>query len=279
MMRARRYSLPDYIFPKPWVYLIASLLLLNLAALAVLGVLKTPQKKYEQAPMQQEVLLPTGTEESASDGSGSVWLEAGIDKGQHYIDSMVFFGESTTAHLRSRGVLSGGRSSRQVWANESNTMMLSPEICKQSIIYPETGERMTVVQAAARKQPEYLVLSFGVNGLSLFADNPAVYSHSYAKLITAIREASPATTILLQTVYPVAKQYPDAVSVNQKITQLNALLPEIAAENAAFLVDSASVLRDDTGMLRAEYAMADGLHLTSQAYAEILQYLRTHGCP
>ncbi len=285
MVQASRYSFPDdtlsdYILPKPYTCLIVALLLLNLAALTVLGVVKTTDvQDGEEIAHQAVSKIEIGEGTAVSARADTVLLESSADMGQAYIDSMVFFGESTTAHLRSRGVLSGGTASAQVWANESNTMMLSTEILKQKIIYPETGERMTIAQAAAKKQPKYLVLAFGVNGLSQFASNPRLYSLSYAKLIAAVHEASPKTTVILQTVYPVAHQYRDAVRVNADIERLNAMLPEIAATNGAYVVDTASVLRDEYGMLRAEYAMEDGLHLRRQAYTEILQYLRVHGCP
>ncbi|MBQ7397467.1 MAG: hypothetical protein IJW09_01415, partial [Clostridia bacterium] len=71
-------------------------------------------------------------------------LGATADMGQAYIDSMIFVGESTTAHLRSRGVLTGGKSTKQVWSNESNTMALDLNIMQTTINYPETGKAMTI---------------------------------------------------------------------------------------------------------------------------------------
>lgn len=229
------------------------------------------QPEGEQTPDTPDVTEPTV--------SVAIVLPEGEDMGQAYIDSMVFFGESTTAHLRSRGVLTDGTRTKQVWADASNTMMLSLEILKNKIIYPETGEELTITEAAARKKPKYMVLAFGVNGLSNFAQNQRVYAASYAKLIGAIREASPDTTVILQTVYPVGRNYKAADEVNQKINLLNEWLPDIAKENGAYVVDTASCLKDETGMLRDEYAQQDGLHLSAAAYRAILQYMRTHGCP
>ncbi|MBQ7338571.1 MAG: SGNH/GDSL hydrolase family protein [Clostridia bacterium] len=227
---------------------------------------------------------PTGDEPIGGDGTTPVNASSAVlgeseDMGQSYIDSMVFFGESTTAHLRSRGVLTGGTATTQVWADASNTMMLSLEILRNKIIYPETGEQMTIEQAVAQKKPKYMVLAFGVNGLSGFVGNERLYAASYAKLIGAIKAASPETTVILQTVYPVGQSYSDADAVNQKIRQLNEWLPKIAEDNGAYLVDTASCLKDAAGTLRVEFAQSDGLHLTAAAYREILNYLRTHGCP
>ena len=196
------------------------------------------------------------------------------------IDRLVFFGESTTAHLRARGVLTGGSQTKHVWANESGTMMLDLEILKKKITYPETGESLTIEQAVTRKKPDYMVLSFGVNGLINFHSNPKLYASSYAKLIGAIRTASPDTVVILQTVYPVGVNQTsfsqDAVTLNGYINELNEQLLTIAEQSGAYVVDTASCLKDADGNLSAEYATSDGLHLTAAAYEAVLHELRTH---
>ncbi len=275
--------------------IIAVLLLLCLLALGFFAIARValpddtpdpsarvPEQNHSDVPDPAQTTTPPneGTEQEDDPPTvAAVLLTQTPDRGQAYIDSMVFFGESTTAHLRSRGVLSGGTATNQVWADASNTMMLSPEILRKTILYPETGESLTIEQAAEKKKPAYIVLAFGVNGLSGFVANERLYAVSYGKLIGAIHAVSPQTKVILQTVYPVGSAYDDAAEINRKIRQLNEWLPQIAAENGAYLVDTASVLADEAGMLRPEFAQADGLHLTAAAYHEILLYLRTHGCP
>ena len=208
-------------------------------------------------------------------------LGATADRGQAYIDSMIFVGESTTAHLRSRGVLTGGKSTKQVWSNESNTMALDLNILQKTINYPETGQAMTIPAAAAVARPKYIVLNFGVNGIQTFGKNEKLYSTAYGKLIDAIHEASPDTVVLLQTVYPVAANqatfHEGAATINGYIKRLNELLPDIATAHNAYVVDTASVLVGSDGNLRSDYQTGDGIHLTTEAYVQILNYLRTHG--
>lgn len=208
-------------------------------------------------------------------------LGATADMGQAYIDSMIFVGESTTAHLRSRGVLTGGKSTKQVWSNESNTMALDLNILQKTINYPETGQAMTIPAAAAVARPKFIVLNFGVNGIQTFGKNEKLYSTAYGKLIDAIHEASPDTVVLLQTVYPVAANqatfHEGAATINGYIKRLNELLPDIATAHNAYVVDTASVLIGNDGNLRSDYQTGDGIHLTTEAYVQILNYLRTHG--
>ncbi|MBE6602182.1 MAG: hypothetical protein E7637_06755 [Ruminococcaceae bacterium] len=210
----------------------------------------------------------------------NVYLEESADAGIDYQDSLIFFGESTTSHLRARGVLSGGTSTKQVWADASGTRMLSSQGLSTPIIYPDTEESLSISQAVSAKKPAVIVLSFGVNGITNFIKNKSTYVNNYNKLIKTVREASPDTKIILQTVYPVRKATGysvDTETLNQYINTLNSWLPEIAAANQNVrIADTASVLKDSNGLLAQEYDTGDGLHLTADAYRAILNYLRTH---
>ena len=210
-------------------------------------------------------------------------LSESADAGERYVDRMIFVGESTTAHLRSRGVLRGGTQTEQVWSNTSNTMTLDLNILQKTIRYPVSGVEMTIPEAAAIAKPEMLVLSFGMNGIYGFAKNLDLYGVAYGKLIDAIHEASPNTVVILQTVYPVASNQTtftdDAATVNGYAARLNAKLTDIAAAHDAYVVDTASCLYGAGGLLRADYQTGDGIHLTAEAYRAVLAYLRTHAYP
>lgn len=198
------------------------------------------------------------------------------DAGEAYLDRMVFFGESTTTHLSARG----GLSRRQVWSDQSGTRMLSPRVALDPVVDPATGNPISLGALCAREQPELLVLSFGLNGAVYFLEHKEHFLSCYRGLIDAVQTASPSTHILLQTVYPVSRA--DAFSVdvdtlNSYLQEINAWLCELSRDRENVrIVDTASVLRDSDGRLRAELADADGIHLLPAAYTEILQYLRTH---
>lgn len=215
----------------------------------------------------------------------SPYLSPNADAGIAYQDGLIFFGESTTAHLKSRGVLSGGNKSEQVWANESGTMLLSPKITEQTIIYPKSGEHLKLAQALQKEAPSHIVLSFGLNGIVGFAKDPQNFLCLYQRLIDTVQHASPHTAILLQTVYPVtapkdANDWKFSCSpqeINVMIDTLNQALPSLANANTGVkIADTASVLKDEMGQLRKDYATEDGIHLRTEAYHAILRYLRTH---
>jgi lysophospholipase L1-like esterase len=208
-------------------------------------------------------------------------LPESADAGMEYINKMIFFGESTTTHLRARGVLSGGKETHQVWADSSGTKTLSSKMLSEKITYPPTDEDLTIAEAVSKEQPAYIVLSFGLNGIMNFVNNKDSYINNYNKLINLITEASPNTRIILQSVYPVSASCDDFSSDGKTVCSyteiLNGYLREIAAahDNVRY-ADTASVLKNPDGTLNPAYDEGDGVHLNTSAYEQILRYLRTH---
>lgn len=216
-----------------------------------------------------------------------VWLPSTEDAGEEYQRALIFFGESTTAHLKSRAVLANGTQTEQVWTTPKGTMLLSSKTAEQAVILPKTGEMLPFSRVLRQEQPAYLVLSFGLNGIVGFDKDPDSYLRHYRELIDCIQRESPRTSIILQTVYPVTAARDaelwhfsaTAEEINQMIERINQRLPTLAKSRCNVrIADTASVLKDENGQLRADYATEDGIHLRASAYRAILSYLRTHAC-
>ena len=206
------------------------------------------------------------------------------DLGQEFIDSFIFFGESTTYHLKSRGVLSGGADTTQVWGTKSGTLNLDTAITTTRIIYPETNEEIKLSEALSKKTPQNILLSFGLNGaVQKICKGEEYFKECYKMLIDMIRQYSPSTNIFIQSAFPVASNMDmssysiDAATLNQYIDKINTWSRELAAECKIKYLDTADELKDERGFLRAEYQVGDGYHLTAEAYEKILMYIRTHG--
>ncbi len=261
------------------ILIICALTAICIVGGAVLGIVKLANPEPTDKPSADS----TGSDTADTDVSVTpqeVILEECPDVGMEYIDSMIFFGESTTAHLRSRGVLTGGTETHQVWADASGTQRLSSHLLSNEIIYPPTQASMKITDACAAAKPDIMVLSFGHNGLEGFIANKSSYVNNYGRLIAAIQAASPETKIILQTVYPIratGNYSADLKTLNRYIDTLNSWLPEIAAQYENVRVaDTASVLKNAENELLPSYDNGDGIHLTASAYREILGYLRTH---
>lgn len=215
--------------------------------------------------------------------SKDVFLAESDDAGEEYINSFIFLGESTTYHLKNRGVLSGGQSTTQVWGPKSGTLMLDRSTASCRIVYPESNEEIDIADAVQRKKPQYMLLTFGLNGASKSISYGAEYFKGcYTKLIDTIHTASPSTVIILQSCFPVAKNMDmssysvNAATLNEYIDKINAWTHELAAEKGLGYLNTSEILKDQNGFLRYEYQVGDGYHLTADAYRKMLYYMRTH---
>ena len=207
----------------------------------------------------------------ADDG---VTLPATEDAGLAYQDSLIFVGDSLTAHLINRGVLTGGTGTKQVWRCESNMLNLNSEVTSAKIIYPGTGEKMTIAEAAKKAQPKIIIITLGTDwGVSYLQE--AEFKSCYTDLVKAIQKASPKTEIILQSIFPVTAGC--TILDNAKIDTANGWVKAIAAENGCHYLNTQSILKDTNNCLKAEYCNSnDGIHLGKNAYEAILQYIRTH---
>ena len=210
------------------------------------------------------------------DPNDSVILPATPDAGQAYQDSLTFVGDSLTAHLINREVLTGGKTTQQVWKTENNMLNLNSEVTSAKIILPGTGDLMTIAQAAKTAKPSILIITLGTDwGVSYL--NETDFKACYSKLVNDIKAASPDTKIILQSIFPVTADCPHPSLSNDRIDNANKWVKAIAAETGCRYLDTQSVLKDENNCLKTEYCNSnDGIHLGANAYRVILEYIRTH---
>ena len=208
------------------------------------------------------------------------------DAGSEYIDSFIFLGESTTYHLKSRGVLSGGTQTDQVWAPKSGTLMLDLSTASCRIVYPQTGEELDLYEAVSKSRPRYILLTFGLNGATrIVSKGKDHFWECYRRLIDTLASASADTEIILQSCFPVAQSMDTAgysISPNElngHIDTINSWTCELARQCSLGYLNTAETLKGEDGALKEEYQVGDGYHLTREAYIIILDYIRTHAHP
>ena len=186
-----------------------------------------------------------------------------------------FLGESTTAHLRRRGTRLGQYATSNVIAPDSGTLTLSSRTLSQTVRKDGSNEKISILELLKEKKPPVLLLSFGLNGIVGFCKNESRYLQTYANLIAEIRQATPDTLLVLQTVYPVAEKQTHwnfsvpPQQINLWIDSLNERLSELCAKEGILLLDTAAPLKDEAGFLKPGFS-ADGIHLTNAGYDVIL---------
>ncbi len=204
------------------------------------------------------------------------------DLGQDYIDQIIFLGESTTYGLQRYGLLENGK----VWTGatctdgivkSAGTLSLSPSIDRTRIFYPDTSEALTIGEALARKVPNILIITLGLNnGASYYSEDE--FKQCYRILLNAVVSASPETTVILQSLFPVASTCKIRAFTPARISLCNSWICELAAEYGMRYLDTASVLSDENGYLYEAYDNGgDGIHLNREGLSAVIDYIRTHG--
>lgn len=141
------------------------------------------------------------------------------------------------------------------------------------------GDVCDFMHASAKKyaqnKPEKIVMlsSFNhdktakkVNVTANFSVDTIVLSME--KAITAVKEVSPETEIIIQSIIPVNSsydKYADFKNVGKKLQKANKELKKLAKKYKVTWVDLTPVLADENGELKAEYTN-DGYHLMGKGY-------------
>lgn len=216
---------------------------------------------------------PTDTTPPATITAETVELQQTEDMGEAYLDKFVFLGDSTTNGLSYYEMVEP----TQVWCPSNGTFSLF----NQSIIrirYPQTGEELTIPEILSRKQPEYLLITLGINGISSMDEN--YFKSEYKSLISTIQAASPDTKIIVNSMYPLCASYDTSSGINMdKVRAGNEWLKALSVEAGVYFVNTYSALVDSTGFMPEAYTNGDGLHLNPTSFELVLSYLRTHGYP
>ncbi len=199
-----------------------------------------------------------------------------MDYGQFYVDSMIFLGDTTISDMRAKGVLADGEETIQIWSDTDGRLPLASSIDKTEIAFLE-GE-MYIADAVAQKNPQFLLITVGIeNGVRYCTEEQ--FKEYYSKLITIIKESSPSTKIILNSIFPVSKKYEkqtQGISMD-KIDTANEWIVEIAEEQGVKYLHSVSALKGSNGYLDPQYDSGDGLHLNADGYNAFFAYIRTHG--
>lgn len=213
----------------------------------------------------------------ASTSSSPATDESKVAVGEEdFIDTLTFLGDSTTAHMLSRAPLKDANHSKQVWATKSRYLNLGPRITYEKIVCPENGEEMTIAEVAAKMRPTRLIITLGIDyGVYYYRDDPVAFSRCYEKLLDAILGASPDTTILLQSIFPVGKN--SKVITNDMVDRANDVIRTLADRRGLIFVNVNPLLKDEDGYLAPRYCYSeDGIHLTAEAYARIFENLNKY---
>ena len=214
-----------------------------------------PDPNAPDAEKLQQVMLPENKEQPGDDA---------------YIDKLIFFGDSTTYGMRHYKVF-GEVNTPQVWTPSSGTLALF-RATTDKIYYPDEDTELSLADICAAKRPEYLIITLGINGISSMKED--YFKSEYTKVVNIVKENSPDTKIILQSIYPVAKNY-TKIS-NSAIREANSWVVDVAYECQVKYLDTFSALVGSDGYLPDDWQNGDGMHLNEAGFAAIMEYVRLH---
>lgn len=198
------------------------------------------------------------------------------DGGREYLDRIVFLGDSTTygiGYYYNQGYTELCPPD-QIWTPSSGTLTLSNQSIA-TVVYPKTGEEIPIVDAVTDAQPDIMLLTLGVNGVSFMDEQ--WFIDEYTALINTIKSASPNTKIILNSIYPVAKSYQHIESIsNEKISDANVWIKKIADDTGSKYLNTYEALVSEDGSLPEASHNGDGIHLNGETFEVVMEYIRTH---
>ena len=230
----------------------------GLCAVAVL-LTKLAQGKYQppasSEPAQPEQPMLPGEEDLSGhyqiDNTSAALLAETPDAGEEYLAQTLFLGDSNTVRLYNNGLVS----LQQFCAKEG--IGLHSALQEGIVSFKNNNNRYTIPQAVAMMKPRRVVLTLGTNDTGM-----------------AVQDF---INIIVNTVPPVPADHASYPQMDQtKIDDFNMALLTMCEQLGVKFLNSAEVLKDETGYGQADFYAAGDIHLKSSGLKAMLTYLRTH---
>lgn len=192
------------------------------------------------------------------------------DMGRSYIDETIFYGDSITFNFFYYGQLK----QNNIWAMSS----LTPENAHTwKVPFYKYGEEITFIDGLKKYKPKRVIVTLGANAVAVTTKD--FFIGKYEELIKKAKEASPDTTIIVQSIFPVDSRYNSNKSLNNiRINNYNYYLAEMCERQGVYFLDTEEVLKDSSGYLKKNYCYSsDGIHLLPSGNEAVMNYIRRHG--
>lgn len=199
--------------------------------------------------------------------SGACRIEAAEDP----LGTVVFFGDSTTAHLIARG----GVPAERVWSGAGNTVLFETVNKTKCVHLKDENIDLTLAEAVKLKKPAYLIITLGVSGGAGFLPEEKFVS-IYRTMLESVKEASPDTVVFVQSILPLSdKSHLHYTKLTKEaVAEANGWIRTLCAEMEIPYIDTHPRLLDDNGYLKKIYQNDEYMHLTSAAYTIVLDSIR-----
>lgn len=195
-------------------------------------------------------------------------------KGDEYIDTCLFIGDSLTSGLSSYRIVPADRVVSAIGARPDTI-----ETIDMQTVSMEKVVNVKVMDKIKEAKPENVYILLGSNGVS-WLDNDVMIQW-YESFIGKIKYELPDSKIYVISLTPVGTMKENMTDtehgkiLNSQIDSFNEKLLEMADRSGVYYVDVNSELKGPNGKLPDD-CTSDGMHFNSDTYRKFLAYLLSH---
>ncbi|MBP1576229.1 MAG: SGNH/GDSL hydrolase family protein [Oscillospiraceae bacterium] len=254
---------------------IASMLLVICTVLIVVEPIQLPTQFILEQLFPADPVKPNNSDTKSdlpddTAASQSTLLTQTLPADNAYMDSICFVGDSITYGLGAYGHTDKNSTFGFVGLHQETALT------KQYVNLG--GSRLlTMAEAVGKLKPKRIVLLIGINAVS-WMDESTFFS-LYQQLIDDLKEASPNSVLIIESILPVTTYYENYVDPrcdNKKIDDYNQKLLDLADKNDCYFLNTAEVFKATDGTADVTLMNGDGLHVNNKGYERMLDYIRSH---
>jgi len=209
-------------------------------------------------------LGPIGTAATIGDA-----LPKGEKEDWDYFDDTVFVGDSHCYAMAAYGYLSYNHVFAKIGLHQNTALYTK-------CVYTSKTTSYTIAEAVGMAKPGKIIVNLGIN--SILSYNQDYFYSNYRAFINKIREASPDSKIIIQSIFPVTQSWAlknGHADYNHYIAYANRELAKLSKELDCSFLHTYEILTDENGYLQAKYT-SDGLHLSREGYSAVFDYILSH---
>lgn len=230
----------------------------------------TPEVPVEPVIPEKKSPLEMSVEEFTLEGyfEGTVLTEK--EASDEYMNEVIFAGDSMALYYVINKLIPGKRLWHQVSINP-----LTAITTKIYVNHIDSGK--TFKEVFQERQPKVVIMTLGTNGIATMQTE--YFVEKYKEFLTELKEVSPNTRLIVQSIPPVDKKYDDEKKAinNDKINKTNYYIAQMCEELGLEFLFSANSMKDENGACKKGYCITkDGIHPDVLGNTRLYEYAKSH---
>lgn len=186
-----------------------------------------------------------------------------------YFDDTVMVGDSITYGMASYGYLNFNHVFAKIGLHQGTALT-------SKCVYTSKTNGYSISDALKIAKPGKIYVTLGINAIYNYKSD--WFYNNYRALLSKIKNASPNSVIIIQSIFPVTQNWAinnGKPQCNKYVAYANQKLSELAKEEGCHFLHTYEDLTDENGFLKPEFS-GDGIHLSRKGYETVFNYILTH---